>query len=246
MNKTILQNFRWFVSNANLSKIFSGETVNTACYLFNMSPSISLEQKEDHKSCSGNAEIYDNLRVFGCPACFHLNERKLELKAKKSMFIGYPGGVNGYKILSFVGLTSSLKSHVTWLNSAFQRKHGDKQGTKHRSDSKWNHKVKKITQKRFHVSANPSREFSSSNGKNVWEWNSLGRCKAKNVVCPAYFTNSKNKCHECSKCTNIAHKCIILYVSSSYRKSFGHDIVIHSNRFSKALSHFKQLRCKTS
>lgn len=41
-----------------------------------------------------------NLRVFGCLAYFHINEGKLEPRAKKGLVMGYPSGVKGYRIRS--------------------------------------------------------------------------------------------------------------------------------------------------
>lgn len=41
---------------------------------------------------------YDNLKIFGCTAYIHSNEGKLEPRAKKGIFLGYPDGVKGYKL----------------------------------------------------------------------------------------------------------------------------------------------------
>jgi len=43
------------------------------------------------------AQDYDLLRVFGCPAYYHVKE-KLDLRAKKVVFVGFKKGVKGYKI----------------------------------------------------------------------------------------------------------------------------------------------------
>ena len=39
-----------------------------------------------------------NLRVFGCVAYAYIRQGKLEPRALKCMFLGYPQGVNGYKL----------------------------------------------------------------------------------------------------------------------------------------------------
>lgn len=39
-----------------------------------------------------------NLKIFGCPAYFHVNEGKLEPRSRRGLFMGYPDGVKGYKI----------------------------------------------------------------------------------------------------------------------------------------------------
>jgi len=35
------------------------------------------------------AQNYDSLRVFGCPAYYHVKEDKLDLKAKNEVFVGF-------------------------------------------------------------------------------------------------------------------------------------------------------------
>jgi len=51
---------------------------------------------------------YSHLRVFGCPAYFHVNDGKLEFKTKKAIFFAYAIGVKGYRcgvlILSHLNL----------------------------------------------------------------------------------------------------------------------------------------------
>ena len=41
---------------------------------------------------------YSNLRVFGCPACIHVSEGKLEPRARKCIFMGYGFSVKGYRL----------------------------------------------------------------------------------------------------------------------------------------------------
>ena len=40
------------------------------------------------------------MKIFGCPAYFHVNEGKLEPRAKKAVFVGYASGVKGYRLYS--------------------------------------------------------------------------------------------------------------------------------------------------
>jgi len=44
------------------------------------------------------APDYDLLRVFGCPAYFHVKEDKLDPRVKKGLFIEFKKGIKGYKI----------------------------------------------------------------------------------------------------------------------------------------------------
>ena len=41
---------------------------------------------------------YAHLRVFGCPAYFHVNDGKLEPSTKKAIFLSYATGVKGYML----------------------------------------------------------------------------------------------------------------------------------------------------
>ena len=86
------------LSNAGLSKCFWVEAVNTACYLVNRSPSTAIDFKTPEEVWSGTPANYSHLRVFCCPAYFHVNDGKLEPRAKKAIFLGYATGVKGYRL----------------------------------------------------------------------------------------------------------------------------------------------------
>ena len=47
---------------------------------------------------SGTLANYENLRIFGCPTYPHIKEGKLEPRVLKCIFLGYPDGVEGYKL----------------------------------------------------------------------------------------------------------------------------------------------------
>ena len=86
MNRTLLERARCVLSNAGLSKCFWVEAVNIACYLLNRSPSIAIDFKTPEEVWSGTPTNYSHLRVFGCPAYFHVNDNKFELRTKKAIF----------------------------------------------------------------------------------------------------------------------------------------------------------------
>ena len=62
----------------------------------NRSPASAIDFKTLEEVWSGNPPDYSNLRVFGCPAYFHIDQGKLEPRAKKCIFLGYASGVKGY------------------------------------------------------------------------------------------------------------------------------------------------------
>ena len=100
MNQTLLERARCMLSNAGLSRMFWAEAVNTACYLINRGPHTGLNLKTPFELWSGKSADYTNLRIFGCTAYYHVNEGKLEPRAKKGVFVGYGDGVKGFRIWS--------------------------------------------------------------------------------------------------------------------------------------------------
>ena len=98
MNMTLLDRAWCMLSNVGLSKCSWAEAVNTAYYLINRSPSTAIDFKIPEEVWSDTPANYSHLRVFGCPAYFHVNDGKLEPRAKKAIFLGYAIGVKGYKL----------------------------------------------------------------------------------------------------------------------------------------------------
>ena len=98
MNQILLERARCMPSNSGLAKWFWGEAVNTACYLINLRSHIGIECKISSKVWSGKSADYSILRVFGCTVYYHVNDGKLEPRAKKRVFMGYGDGVKGYRV----------------------------------------------------------------------------------------------------------------------------------------------------
>lgn len=98
MNRTLLERVRCLILNVSLPKTFWGEALATAAYLINRSPSSSLNFRTPIELWNGTLADYSKLRVFGCLAYAHIKQDKLEPRALKCIFIGYPEGVKGYKV----------------------------------------------------------------------------------------------------------------------------------------------------
>ena len=120
MNRTILEKTRCILSNAGLPRKFWAEAVNTACYLINRSPSTAIECKTPVEVWSGAPADYTNLRIFGCPAYAHVNDGKLEPRARKCIFLGYADGVKGYRLWCLDGKSPRciISRDVTFDESA--------------------------------------------------------------------------------------------------------------------------------
>ena len=103
MNRTLVEKVKCMLLSSNLSKHFWAEAVVTAAYLINRSPSSALEFKTPQEAWSGKLPDLSILKVVGCPAYAHISQGKLEPRAVKGYFIGYPEGIKGYKIWSING-----------------------------------------------------------------------------------------------------------------------------------------------
>ncbi|KAH9704361.1 Integrase catalytic domain-containing protein [Citrus sinensis] len=100
LNRTLIEKVRCMLLSSNLFKFFWAEAAVTAAYLINRSPSSALEFKTPQEVWSGKPPDLSNLKVFGCPAYAHIRQGKLELRAVKGYFMGYPESIKGYKIWS--------------------------------------------------------------------------------------------------------------------------------------------------
>ena len=84
--------------SAGLPKAFWGEAANTTAYLINRCPSSALGFKTPMEAWSGEPPDYSKLKVFGSLAFAHVKQGKLDARAAKCVFIGYPEGVKGNKL----------------------------------------------------------------------------------------------------------------------------------------------------
>lgn len=98
MNRTLLNKVRCLLAQSGLPKSFWGEPVTTACYLINLSPSSAIGFKTPMEEWTGECPSYKHLKVFGCIAYAYVNQGKLEPRAVKCIFLGYPEGVKGYRL----------------------------------------------------------------------------------------------------------------------------------------------------
>ena len=96
-NRTLLERTRCMLISAGLPKVFWAKAISTTAYLLNRCPSTALNFKTPEEVWSGHPPSYDRLRVFGCSAYVHVKKDKLESRAVKCIFLGYPEGVKGYR-----------------------------------------------------------------------------------------------------------------------------------------------------
>ncbi|KAH9698599.1 hypothetical protein KPL71_024065 [Citrus sinensis] len=85
MNRTLMDKVRCMLVQAKLPKGLWAETLLTASYLVNLSPSAALDFKTPFEIWHGKPASYVNLKVFGCPAYAHVNQGKLAPRALKDV-----------------------------------------------------------------------------------------------------------------------------------------------------------------
>ena len=97
-NRSMLERVRCMFSSAAVPKTFWVEAVTTTCFFINRCQYTALNMKTPKEVWSGHPPTNDRLRVFGCVAYARIRQDKLEPRALKCMFIGYPEAVKGYKL----------------------------------------------------------------------------------------------------------------------------------------------------
>ena len=102
-NRHLLEVARSLMFTMNVPKFLWSEAVMTATYLINRMPSRVLGMKTPYEMIYGQNEFIVPPKVFGC-TCFVRDHRpsvgKLDPRAVKCIFIGYPSGQKGYKCWS--------------------------------------------------------------------------------------------------------------------------------------------------
>jgi len=68
--------------------------------MINCEPHTGINMKTPYELLSGKPVDYSNLWAFGCTVYYHVNDGKLDPRAKKGVFVDYGDGVKGYWIWS--------------------------------------------------------------------------------------------------------------------------------------------------
>ena len=121
-NRTIMETARSMLIHAHLPLAFWAEAVSCATHLRNRSPSSSIAGKTPFECWFGQKPDLSNLRVFGCVSYSHIpNElrKKLDPKANKCVFMGYPEGTKGYKLYNLNTKRFSVSRSVLFCEEEF-------------------------------------------------------------------------------------------------------------------------------
>lgn len=102
-NRTILDMARSMLIEAKLPLSFWGEAVNTAAYLYNITPTKAKSTKTPLELWSGKKPSVKHIRTFGCSAIYKVNNpsrHKLEPKGREGILVGYSCDRKAYRIYS--------------------------------------------------------------------------------------------------------------------------------------------------
>ena len=94
--------FRSLLAQASLPLRFWDDAILTACYLINRMPSHVIHNDTPFHKLFKNPIRYDMLRVFGCACWPNLrpyNNRKLEFRSRRCVFLGYSPDHLGFRCL---------------------------------------------------------------------------------------------------------------------------------------------------
>ena len=101
LNRTLLEAVRSMLVGAQLSQSFWAEALTTAVYLRNRSLTKSVNGSTPYEAWSGRKPAVNHLKVFGCVTYAHIpkeERRKLDVKAKRCVLLGYGTTVKGYRL----------------------------------------------------------------------------------------------------------------------------------------------------
>ena len=122
MNRTLMEMARSILYHANLPQKFWAEAISTAAYLRNRCPTSSFKGATPYERWYGIKPDVEHLRVFGCRVYVHIPDekrRKLDAKAVKGVFVGYPAGKKGYKIYIPESKKFISARNVTFMEKSF-------------------------------------------------------------------------------------------------------------------------------
>ena len=101
-NRYVVEMVRCMLAESGLGKQYWGEAITAANYLQNRLPSSSSIEKTPYEFWHNKKPSYNHIRIFGSEAYVHVPKEKrlkLDVKAKKMVFVGYAEERKAYRFL---------------------------------------------------------------------------------------------------------------------------------------------------
>ncbi|ONK80561.1 uncharacterized protein A4U43_C01F19200 [Asparagus officinalis] len=115
LNRTLLENVQCIMTQSGLARSFWAEALVYASHLVNRLPCTVIEGKTPMEHWYGSvASDYETLWIFGCPAYFHVSNRKLNPRARKAIFVGFRECVKGFKLWDLQDKKMVISRDVTF------------------------------------------------------------------------------------------------------------------------------------
>lgn len=121
-HKHLLEVSRALFFQSGLGKCYWGECVLTAAHIINRTPSRVLNHSSPYKVLFKKKVNLNDMKSFGC-LCFvstlSVNRDKFMPRSKVCIFVGYPFGQKGYKVLDLETRIISISRDVKFIEHVF-------------------------------------------------------------------------------------------------------------------------------
>ena len=101
LNRTLVEMTRSMLAGSGLPQKLWAETLSTAVYLRNRSPTKAVKKMTPFEAFQGKKPDVGHLRVFGCVCYAHIakdERKKLAVVARRCVLVGYGSEVKGYRL----------------------------------------------------------------------------------------------------------------------------------------------------
>nr|GEW87724.1 retrovirus-related Pol polyprotein from transposon TNT 1-94 [Tanacetum cinerariifolium] len=98
------------------------EAVTYVCHLVNLLPSTAIYAKSQFEKWYGKPDSdYDSLYIFDFAAYYHVKESRLDLRAKKALFMGRTFGIKGNRLWCLEIKKTILAEMLPLMNIPYDR-----------------------------------------------------------------------------------------------------------------------------
>lgn len=121
-HKYLLELTKALLFQSKLPPKYWGEYILIATHIINRLPSSLLKNKCPYELLYDSKPKYSQLRSFGClcyPTVPKVLRDKLEPRTTPHIFVGYPFGTKGYKVMSLVTRKIHVSRDVVFYTNIF-------------------------------------------------------------------------------------------------------------------------------